>query len=176
MSSSPFLDHVRVMLVRDLATFAREVALFPDDEALWRALPGVTNSCGNLALHVAGNLQHFVGARLGGTHYVRDRNREFSQASGTRTDVIAELERTGAIVDETLGELDAARLDEAYPDPVGGVHLNTQAFLLHLAVHVGFHLGQADYLRRTLLRDNRTAATMSLTELRAALTDGPEGA
>ena len=43
-------------IVRELETLQREIALFPDDDSIWKILPGVTNSAGNLALHVAGNL------------------------------------------------------------------------------------------------------------------------
>lgn len=74
-------EAVRLVLVRELEAFCREVEAFPDDERLWQTLPGITNACGNLARHVAGNLQHFVGARLGGTGYVRHREAEFSQRS-----------------------------------------------------------------------------------------------
>jgi hypothetical protein len=45
---------IRLMFLRELATFRREVELFPDDATLWRTVPGVTNSAGNLALHIAG--------------------------------------------------------------------------------------------------------------------------
>ena len=72
-------DDVRCLLVRELEGFRREIALFPSDDLLWRGAPGVTNAAGNLALHVAGNLQHFVGACLGKTRYVRNRDAEFSK-------------------------------------------------------------------------------------------------
>jgi len=32
-----------------------------------------------LALHICGNLQHFVGAILGNTGYIRERDLEFTQ-------------------------------------------------------------------------------------------------
>ena len=59
--------HMSDLLVRELEGLRREIALFPDDASIWRTVPGVTNSAANLALHVAGNLQHFVGRVLGGT-------------------------------------------------------------------------------------------------------------
>ena len=36
---------------------------------------------------------------------------------------------------------------------------------MHLAVHLGFHLGQAGYLRRVVTGDARTSGTVSLTAL-----------
>ena len=79
-------DDLSRLLERELETFARELELFPDDESLFKTLPGVGNSAGNLGLHVCGNLQHFVGAVLGGTGYVRNRDAEFAARSGRRDD------------------------------------------------------------------------------------------
>ena len=38
----------------------------------------ISNSGGNLALHLIGNINHFFGANLGGTGFVRKRDLEFS--------------------------------------------------------------------------------------------------
>jgi hypothetical protein len=98
-------DDVSRLLARELSAFVREVELFPDDERLFRTLPGVTNSAGNLALHVSGNLKHFLGAVLGGTGYVRDREAEFGARSGRREDAVRELRETATVVADTLGRL-----------------------------------------------------------------------
>lgn len=164
-SDARLLQDLTRLLVREVDTFIREIEFLPDDESLWKTSAGVSNSCGNLALHCAGNLQHYVGALLGGSGYVRDRAREFSQRSGTRADVVAELTRARQAVESTLPEVSVSRLDEDFPEAVGGVTLPTRLALLHFAVHLGFHLGQADYLRRTLTGDARTAQTVSVKEL-----------
>jgi hypothetical protein len=161
----PLTHDLSRLLLRDLDTLIREVELVPDDESLWRTLGGVSNSCGTLALHCAGNLQHFVGAVLGGTGYVRDRAREFSQRSGSRADVVVELVRAKDAVKATLGRLPASALDTEFPETVGGLRVPTRLFLLHLSVHLGFHLGQAGYLRRILNSDARTADTVSVKAL-----------
>ena len=153
------------LLVRELAAFAREVELFPDDESLFRTLPGVTNSAGNLALHVCGNLKHFVGAVLGGSGYLRDRDAEFATRSGRREDLVRELRETAAVVGDTLGRLPDGTLDDPYPQPYGGLTLPCRLFLLHLAVHLSFHLGQAGYLRRVLTADGRSVGPISLKAL-----------
>ena len=89
---------VAALLERELESVIEEIELLPDDRVLWATAPGVANACGNLALHLAGNLQHFVGAQLGRTGYVRDRPREFSQRTGTRADVVAEVRRAIDVV------------------------------------------------------------------------------
>ena len=159
------IDDVRRLLVRELQTFALEVELFPDDESLFRTVPGVTNSAGNLALHVSGNLQHFVGAVLGGTGYVRNRDAEFQAHSGRREDVARALHETATAVTETLGRLPEEALEKPYPQPVADLELPCRLFLIHLAVHLSFHLGQAGYLRRIVTGDGRSSGPVSLKAL-----------
>ena len=153
------------LLLRDLATFRREVELFPDDTSLWRSAPGVTNSAGNLALHIAGNLRHFVGANLGGTGYIRNRDAEFATREGTRASVAQELAAAEAEVAATLAKLDDAALQQPYANGPKGVEVTTQRWLIHLASHAAFHLGQAGYLRRILTGNSATADTVSVKAL-----------
>src|SRR5690349_8847563 len=136
------------LLARELEAFEREIAAFPDDESLWRTLPGVANSAGNLGLHVAGNLQHFVGTVLGGTGYVRNRDAEFSRRSGTRDEVREELAAARAVVQSTLPGVEARRLSEIVPGLPNGMQVRMDIWLMHLVAHAAFHLGQAGYLRR----------------------------
>jgi hypothetical protein len=154
---------LRRLLLRELQTFRREVELTPDD-LLWTAPAGVTNPVGNLALHAAGNLRHFVGSVLGGTGYVRDRDAEFNSRV-PRADVLEALDRAMTEVDRTLAQLDPAVLDQAYPLEVGGKKFATGRFLSHLAVHLGFHLGQAGYLRRILTGENQSASPVAISAL-----------
>ena len=159
------IDDVRRLLVRELQAFAREVELFPDDLSLFRTAPGVTNSAGNLALHACGNLKHFVGAVLGGTGYVRNRDAEFATRNGRRQDVARELRETGDIVSGSLERLPEEALERPYPQPVANLQLPCGLFLVHLAVHLSFHLGQAGYLRRVVTGDDRSSGAVSLQEL-----------
>jgi uncharacterized damage-inducible protein DinB len=147
---TPLAADLLVLFRRDLRCFIREVEAFPDDATLWRTLPGISNSAGNLALHVAGNLRHFVGGVLGATGYQRDRATEFAQREGSRASVIAALEATALELEGGLQALTEAALAAPYPLIVGGAQPVTGRFLVHLAAHLAFHLGQAGYLRRAL--------------------------
>jgi uncharacterized damage-inducible protein DinB len=160
------INTLRVLLIRELEALIREIELVPDDEVLWQTRPGVTNSCGNLALHLAGNLQHYVGHVIGGTSYVRNRDREFHTRSGSRAAVIADVRLAIGAVDRTLRELQRDRLDQPYPQEVGGVRPRTGVFLFHLVSHTGYHLGQAGYLRRILTGDTRTTGSIPVSELK----------
>jgi hypothetical protein len=155
------------LLVRELDGFKRELALFSDEALLWRAVPGVTNSAGNLALHVAGGLQYLVGSVLGHTGYVRDREAEFARRDVPRDAVDAELDRAAWVVREVLSRLPEAAFNAPFPEPVLGVTFKTRLFLLHLCAHAAFHLGQAGYVRRALTGDNRSSAPVPLGPLSA---------
>ena len=165
MLSLAMIDEVRRVLVRELEAFAREVEAFPDDETLWKTLPGVTNSAGNLALHACGNLKHFVGAVLGGTGYVRNRPEEFGAHAGRRESVARELREAVAVVNAVLPKVPASALDEPFPEPHDGTQLPCGRFLVHLVTHLCFHLGQASYLRRILTGDSRPSTAVVLREL-----------
>jgi hypothetical protein len=158
-------DDVTQLLVRELEGFKREIALFPDDESLWRTVPGVTNSAANLAMHVAGGLQYLVGSVLGHTGYVRNREREFGRRSGSRAEVTAELDRALAVVRGVIPRLTEEDLLADYPEAVLGVTFGTRIFLLHLCAHAAMHLGQAGYLRRALTGDPTSSGPLPLAPL-----------
>ena len=158
-------DTVLRLLLRDLAALQREVAAYPDDATLWRVAPGIANSAGTLALHLAGNLRGFIGAVLGGSEYVRDREREFTATGLSREEVTLELADAEIQVMRALSTLDLARLDSEYPQRLAETTLRTDVFLLHLATHASYHLGQIDYHRRLLTGDSSTARTLSIPAL-----------
>lgn len=159
------LDAIRVVLLRDLDAAVREVEAYTSDDALWRIVPGTSNAGGTLARHLAGNLRHFVGSVLGGTDFVRDRDAEFSGKALSRAEVAAELRAAAADVDASLRALDAEAFAKPYPRQVGGQTLRTDRFLVHLAAHLGYHLGQLDYHRRMQQPDAQPIGTMAVDAL-----------
>jgi uncharacterized damage-inducible protein DinB len=158
-------ENLALLLARELATFERELDLFPDDASAWKRAPGISNSAANLALHVAGNLRYFVGTVLGGTGYVRNREREFSRREGSREEVKAELRDARRVVEAVLPGLSAERLAAEYPEPVNGVNLRADRFLMHLCAHAAYHLGQASTARRARTRDGRSSGPVPLAAL-----------
>jgi len=162
---TPLAIDLHLLFRRDLRCFIREIEAFPDDITLWRTVPGISNSAGNLALHVAGNLRHFVGAVLGGTGYVRNRDQEFAQRTGTRAEVVAALEGAMADVEKGLEAMKDDALALPYPLAVLGHQPPTGRFLLHVETHLAFHLGQAGYLRRALTGEAGATGGMGIAEL-----------
>jgi hypothetical protein len=147
-------------MLRELEAFKREISLFPDDQSPWAERPGITNTAATLALHCAGNIQHFIGAKLAGTGYVRERDLEFSRRGVPRSEVLAELDRAIEAA-RLLGKKSDADLPPVFPEPFGGKPVNTDVMLVHLAVHLGYHLGQADYHRRLVTGDGATVDGVS---------------
>jgi hypothetical protein len=159
------LSDLRTILLRELDALRREIALYPDDEMPWTTRTGLPNTGGTLALHLVGNLRHFIGAQLGGTGYVRNREVEFSSDRLTRADILEEIDKARTDVDRTLRSLDPARLDEPVRLPFGDQTIVTRLLLLHLLAHLAYHLGQVDYHRRTVTGDTASANALSLREL-----------
>jgi hypothetical protein len=163
------------LMNRELASYSRELDLFPDESLIWAAVPGIVNPAGNLALHVAGNLQFYIGATLGETGYVRDRDFEFSARGVSRETLQAELSTASRVVTAVLGDFPESRLEEIYPDVLGGVRLPTGLFLQHLGSHLAFHLGQVGYLRRVLTQSRESSGALSMKALQVEPKSGAPG-
>jgi hypothetical protein len=159
------IEAVRRILLRDLAALRREVEAYEREADLWACPPGVTNPTGTLALHLTGNLRHFVGAQLGGTGYLRDREAEFRDRDVPRGALLARIADATAEVDRTLRGLPESRFGEPYPLDVSGVRLDAGTFLLHLATHFAYHLGQIDYHRRLVTGSTQTVGAQAIPEL-----------
>jgi hypothetical protein len=153
------------VLVRDLGALRDEILAYPKDEYLWACPPGITNSAGTLTLHLTGNLAWYVGTKLGGTGYVRDRDAEFSDRHLPRAELVARIEQAVEAVRRTLDALDAGTLEGEYPAEVAGVSLPTNLFLIHLATHLAYHLGQVDYHRRMVTAQSQAVDAQSIRQL-----------
>ena len=101
---------------RDLTRLGQEIEAFPDDVALWDTSPGVSNSAGNLILHLEGNLRHYIGGQLGGIAYSRSRKHEFSQTGITREDLRVRVDLLRKMIPEILTRLTDADLTKEYPE------------------------------------------------------------
>ena len=130
---------------RDLATLRKEIELYEDEQDLWTLSGNISNPAGNLALHIAGNLRHFLGAVLGGDGYVRNRDAEFAARGVRREAIIAEIEAAADCIKSVI-----PNLTRLYPIEVFGRPMTTAFFLTHLATHLNYHLGQINYHRRLL--------------------------
>jgi len=135
---------------RDLDKLKAEIEAYRNEDDLWKTTGEITNSAGNLCQHLTDNLQHFFGATLAETGYVRDRDAEFASKGTTREDLLADIEAARASVRTTLEKLSDEDYPKTYPIEVFGKPMTTGSFLTHLTTHFNYHLGQINYHRRLL--------------------------
>lgn len=136
------------LLRRDITRLVQQLEAFPGEETLWKTAPGVTNSAGNLLLHLEGNLREFVGRLLGNVPYTRERDREFSNTGIPAAQLKARLTELADMIPRVTAGLTDATLESEYPHQVLGKAMPTHQFLIHLLGHLNYHMGQIDYARR----------------------------
>ncbi len=144
------IETLKALFVRDLARLKQEMELYQKEQDIWIVDKGIANSAGNLCLHLCGNLRAFIGAEFGQSGYIRNRDAEFSLKNIPRTELVADVDKTIAEIEHALDQLSEAQLEEEYPKQVFGKPMTTGYFLVHLATHLGYHLGQVNYHRRLL--------------------------
>jgi uncharacterized damage-inducible protein DinB len=132
--------------LEELHSAVRQVAEPLTDLQLWRKPTEPGNSVGHLILHLTGNLNHFVGAQLGGSGYVRDREGEFTEAAPPpRSELLAKLDEAVATFRRVVERLAADQLTSPFPEPRLGTVVKA---LIHLVAHFAIHRGQMSYIVR----------------------------
>jgi uncharacterized damage-inducible protein DinB len=144
------LEILSQLFLRDLEKLKTEISSFKDEKKIWEISGDIKNSAGNLCLHLCGNLQHFIGAVLGSSGYIRNRDAEFSRKDIPIRELVAEIELTAKVVETVLKNLTKGILENTYPINVFGYEMTTEYFLTHLTTHLNYHLGQINYHRRLL--------------------------
>lgn len=144
------IEHLTTIFTRDLKRLSAEIELYTREENLWKVGGGITNSAGNLCLHLTGNLNHFIGADIGQTGYIRQRDLEFSLRNVPRAELLQKIEDTIAVVTQSLNRMSDDDLNNALATPKFDQFNNYGFMLLHLAAHLSYHLGQVNYHRRLL--------------------------
>ena len=144
------IEIVQSLFERDLNKLKTEIELYKDEKKLWVVEKNISNSAGNLCLHLVGNLNAYIGATLGSTGYVRHRDLEFSTKDVTQKELMEKIEATIGVVRQSLEGVTATQLAADYPIVVFKEKVTTAWFLVHLATHLNYHLGQINYHRRLL--------------------------
>jgi uncharacterized damage-inducible protein DinB len=135
---------------RELLKLKTEIESYNHESNLWRIEKSIANSGGNLCLHLIGNLNTYIGATLGQTGYVRNRDAEFSLKNIPREELIKKIEATIEVIDKVLPSINREQLEKEYPMIVLKEPTSTEFFLVHLATHLTYHLGQINYHRRLI--------------------------
>jgi hypothetical protein len=114
-------------------------------EKIWVKPYPYGNSVGHLLLHLTGNLNHYVGAKIAATGYIRDRPREFSDpANPPAEQVLTNFHNAVDLVVRTIRSLG----DDGLTAPITDEPPIQTRFgmLLVCAAHLNNHIGQMSYL------------------------------
>ncbi len=108
------------------------------------------NSLGHLLLHLAGNLNHYIGAGIAGTGYVRNRPLEFTDPNPPPPEVA--LERFQSAVAMVVKTLESQSEDD-WAKPITKenhpIHTRFGMFLV-VTAHLNNHIGQMAWLVQAL--------------------------
>ena len=162
------LSYAAAIFDRDLRALRREIEAYPDERDLWTEVPGLPNVGGTLALHLAGNLQHYVGARLGGTDYIRDRPAEFARRDVPRSELVLEIEAARAAVELALSASAGVDADAEFPEPIAGKRIKTGEYRCtsRLTLHITWD--SVDYHRRVVTGQKQGVDAVRPAELSSA--------
>ncbi len=144
------VDSLKKLFDRDLDKLKNELSNYKEEKSLWIVKKNISNSAGNLALHIIGNLNHFIGGAIGENGYVRDREAEFSKNDVPVSDLLQNIDEVKTTIYNTLEGISEEELLENFPINVFGYEMTTLFFLMHLHSHLTYHLGQINYHRRLI--------------------------
>lgn len=144
------IQTLKTLFRRDLEKLRLEINQYKNEDLIWHTERGIANSAGNLCLHLVGNLNTYLGAEIGKTGYVRNRELEFSLRGIPKAELLKKIDDTMVVVHDALNRLTDAQLDDEYPMLVFDEKTTTGYFLVHLTTHLTYHLGQINYHRRLL--------------------------
>jgi uncharacterized damage-inducible protein DinB len=141
-----FVKQALIGELEGLRDAIREAAAPLSEPEFWAKPVQPGNSVGHLVLHLTGNLNHFVGAQLGNTGYLRDREGEFNAtAVPAKSEALRLLDSAVSTFHQVVTGLTPQRLAEPHPEARLGNVLNA---LVHLVAHFAIHRGQISYIVR----------------------------
>ncbi|NQV25170.1 MAG: DUF1572 family protein [Rhodopirellula sp.] len=122
------------------------------DEQVWSRPRGELNSVANLLLHLAGNLQQWCVAGIGGEADDRDRDAEFAATGGlTCTELICRLEGVTGDAIKVMRSLNQVSLEQERD--IQGFSVTVLQALFHTVPHFVGHTHQLVLMTRMILGD-----------------------
>ncbi|QIH40314.1 DinB family protein [Flavobacterium sp. Sr18] len=144
------IETLKKLFNRDLNMLKFEIESYQNETNLWKIESNISNSAGNLCLHLIGNLNTYIGAQFGKTGYIRNRTLEFSLKDIPKTELLSKIEATRIAVNNALNGISEEDLNTEYPLLVFENKTSTEFMFIHLTTHLAYHLGQINYHRRLL--------------------------
>jgi len=144
------MESLKQLIKRDILRLKREIALYNNEDAIWLVNANITNSAGNLCLHLIGNLNAYLGVGLAGTSYIRKRDLEFSLKGIPKAQLINSIDETILVVESALNKVTGEQANNDFPIVIWDKPTRMMYTLVQLSTHLNYHLGQINYHRRLL--------------------------
>jgi uncharacterized damage-inducible protein DinB len=144
------IDTLVTLFNRDLNKLKIEIQSYQNETKIWYTDKEISNSAGNLCLHIIGNLNTYIGAQIGKTKYIRNRELEFSNKDVPKSVLLAQIDDTILMLNQSLKTVSNEELQKEYPLLIFENKTSTEFLLIHLTTHLAYHLGQINFHRRLL--------------------------
>ena len=142
------MNSFKQLYLNFLNSLKDEISLYKDPENIWLLSGSISNTPGNLCLHICGNLNHFFGAVIGNTGYIRERDQEFSKRNLSREELFGAIEETKIMIGKIFDDLTQDDINKIYPINKFGENVTYGFIFSRLVSHLSYHLGQINYHRR----------------------------
>lgn len=143
------VTEIKTIYLRDIKRLSEEISQYPNDKKLWEIKNLISNSGGNLCLHLVGNLNHFIGATLGNIAYSRNRDAEFNTKDLSKNELLKMIDESKENVTKIFESLNESDLQKEFPFDFAGKY-STEFYLVFFIAHFEYHLGQINYHRRMI--------------------------
>lgn len=148
MSTKIFIDNSRHYLATEYPSKIRLAVAKLSHEEIWRRTSESSNSIGNLIVHLAGNIRHWIVAGIGGETSNRDRAAEFAMRDGPDTDELL------ALLDAAVRDADTVIATQTDADlirecEIQGRSTTVLAAIYHVVEHFSMHTGQIIMLAKS---------------------------
>jgi len=143
-----FLGEAQATFDRYLPRIVRCLGMLSQEEIWWRP-NAVSNSAGNIVLHLCGNVRQWIISGIGGAPDIRVRDKEFSERGIIpRGKLVARLRATVRETCRVLDSLPAETLTRKYA--IQGYHVTGLYAVFHVSEHFSHHAGQILYLTKSI--------------------------
>ncbi|MFN0275176.1 MAG: DUF1572 family protein [Chitinophagales bacterium] len=141
------IQTIKEIYLKNYDSLISEIQQYKNEEDIWKLADGISNSAGNLILHLNGNLNLFIGTVLGNTGYIRDRDREFSDKNVRKEKLLSDSLATKQMIEQVLSLIPETDAEKNYPSDKFA-DKSTAFALMYFLAHFNYHLGQINYHRR----------------------------
>ena len=143
-------DNLLQWYLRELNKLKEEILLYKQEDSLWILSGEIKNTPGTLTLHLIGNLKHFIGAQLGNTGYVRNRDKEFSDKNISREVILKEIDEVISMIQKVFITITDEKFNSEFPIEFFEKKRSVGEILFILYGHLNYHIGQINYHRRLI--------------------------